>query len=156
VTKLTYCLGGIGSSTSAVASSNPSRVSINCTQCALGTTSGAWSAGRIRGQPPTSPDAFAYDGEGNRVAQKVTTRGTSTTTYYIGGVEEQTGSTIARYCTVPGLPTAVNVGGTISYLASDGISSVSEALDGSGQGKLSLPRMWRNPGVDIAASGDYI
>jgi hypothetical protein len=44
----------------------------------------------------------------------------------------------------------------ISYLASDGISSVSEALDGSGQGKLPLPRMRRNPGVDIAASGEYI
>lgn len=101
---------------------------------------------------PTSTASFAYDGEGQRVAQNAN----GTKTYYVGGAEEQTGSTLTRYCMVPGLPTAMNVGRHISYLANDGISSASEALDGSSQGKLPLPRMWRNPGVDIAASGDYI
>ncbi len=33
---------------------------------------------------------------------------------------------------MPGLPTALNVGGTFSYLASDSLSSVSESLDSSG------------------------
>lgn len=60
----------------------------------------------------------------------------STTTYYIAGaLEIQTGSTLTKNYTVPGLglgTLAVNVGGTISYLAADGLGSVSEALDGSG------------------------
>lgn len=42
------------------------------------------------------------------------------------------GTTLAKYYSVPGLPTALNVGGTFSYLASDSLSSVSESLDSNG------------------------
>lgn len=43
-------------------------------------------------------------------------------------------TTLTKYLRAPGLPTAIRVGtgGTLSYLASDGLSSVSEALDSSG------------------------
>jgi RHS repeat-associated protein len=81
---------------------------------------------------PTSTADFACDGEGNRVAQKTTVSGTTTTTDYIAGVEEQTGGTLTKYYGISGLPTAVDVGGTISWLATDGLSSVAEAISTTG------------------------
>ncbi len=89
---------------------------------------------------PTSPSVTAYylyDGEGNRVQQAVVTgTGTATTTYLPGGVEEvRPDGGITKYYTaggmVLGLNTATDASG-ISYLASDGLGSVSESLDGSG------------------------
>jgi hypothetical protein len=82
----------------------------------------------------TSTASFAYNGEGNRVAQSQTIYccggSRTTTTHYIGEGEEQTGSALTKYYSVAGLAvSAVNVGGTISYLASDGLASVSEAVD---------------------------
>src|SRR5690348_10466853 len=86
-------------------------------------------------------DTPAYDGEGQRVAQRTSTSGGATTTtstiyYLLGGLEEVssdgTTTTLTKYFSVPGLPTAVRVGTTLSYLASDGLGSVSEALDASG------------------------
>jgi RHS repeat-associated protein len=60
----------------------------------------------------------------------------TSTTSYLGGLEEATNdgttTTLTKYFSVPGLPTAMRVGSTLSYLASDGLGSVSEALDGSG------------------------
>jgi RHS repeat-associated protein len=48
-------------------------------------------------------------------------------------VEEQTGTTLTKYFSLPGLSvTAVNIGGTISNLATDGLSSVSAAVDNNG------------------------
>ncbi len=78
---------------------------------------------------PTVTDDFAYDGEGNRVAQKVNG---STITYYLGALEEITGATLTKYYAVAGLGTFIDVGGTLSSLATDGVSSVSEALNSSG------------------------
>ncbi len=71
------------------------------------------------------------------MAQRASTgEATTSTTYYLDGLEEissdGTTTTLTKYFSVPGLPTGVRVGSTLSYLASDGLGSVSEALDGSG------------------------
>jgi RHS repeat-associated protein len=90
---------------------------------------------------PTTTDSFLYDGAGNRVEQSVTVGGsiTTTTTYVAGGSEEvvsgSSGTTLTKYFSgASGLPTAerVSTGGPLSYLATDGQGTVSEALDGSG------------------------
>ncbi|HLY30530.1 MAG TPA: hypothetical protein VKQ36_05855, partial [Ktedonobacterales bacterium] len=82
---------------------------------------------------PTLQDDFLYDGSGQRMEQSVNTSGTTTaTTYLLGGVEEVTGGTITTYLGVAGLPSAVRVGSTLSYLITDGLGSVSEAFDTNG------------------------
>jgi RHS repeat-associated protein len=87
-----------------------------------------WTAGGVAGTE-------AYDGEGQRVAHQTTSGVTTTTTYYVGGVEEvdAASGTITKYYPAPeGLPQGVRVGTTLSYLVRDGLGSVSAALDGSG------------------------
>jgi RHS repeat-associated protein len=87
-----------------------------------------WTAGGVTGTE-------AYDGEGQRVAHQTTSGATTTTTRYISGVEEVNAAsgTVTKYYPAPdGLPQAVRVGSTLSYLARDGLGSVSAALDGSG------------------------
>ncbi|HEU5440159.1 MAG TPA: RHS repeat-associated core domain-containing protein [Ktedonobacterales bacterium] len=89
---------------------------------------------------PATTVTDAYDGEGNRVAQKVTSGGgsTTTTTDYVGGGAEEVISvnggspTLTSYYSSTGLPTTVNVGGTLSTLGSDGIGSTSAALAANG------------------------
>lgn len=91
---------------------------------------------------PTQTAAYAYDGAGQRVAQQVTSGGspgTTSTTWYIGGglgvLEEvtQSGSTttLTKYESVPGLCSVVITGSgpseSLSYVATDGLGSVSEA-----------------------------
>jgi RHS repeat-associated protein len=80
---------------------------------------------------PTQTASYVYDGEGERVQQAVTASGTTTTTSYIGGYEEYatngTTNTTTKY-----YPMAVSVNGTVSYIVSDGLSSVSGALDTAG------------------------
>ena len=100
---------------------------------------------------PATTIAYAYDGEGNRVAQSVTsggTNGTTTTTDYIAkGLEEQTGSSLIKYESVPGVISAEITGSgsgeSVAYLATDGLGSVSEAFDGRGNvlGRSSMGRM---------------
>jgi len=85
---------------------------------------------------PTVQAAYLYDGEGQRIEQWVNTNGTQTTTgYLLGGQEERTNAgTITKYLGAKGLPTAIRVGtaGSLNYLASDGLGSVSVAVDASG------------------------
>ena len=86
---------------------------------------------------PTSSTDYLYDGSGQRVEQADTSGGTSTQVYYVfGGLEEVSStsstSTLTKYYSAGGLLIGENVGGTISYLASDGLGSVSEALSTSG------------------------
>ena len=89
---------------------------------------------------PTTTDGFLYDGAGNRVEQLVTVNGsiTTTTTYVAGGIEavasNGVGTTLTKYFAAGGLPTAERVGtnGPLSYLATDGQGSLSEAFDGAG------------------------
>jgi YD repeat-containing protein len=47
---------------------------------------------------PTSTEAMAYDGEGNRVALQVNG---GTPTYYLGNLEEVTGSMLTKYFSAP-------------------------------------------------------
>jgi RHS repeat-associated protein len=85
---------------------------------------------------PTTQDDFLYDGEGQRVEQKVTQGSTITTTLYVGNVEEisttgATTTTTTYYYSDSGqIAEAVN--GVFSYLAGDGLGSVTVALNASG------------------------
>ncbi|HLY32309.1 MAG TPA: RHS repeat-associated core domain-containing protein [Ktedonobacterales bacterium] len=82
---------------------------------------------------PTVQDDFLYDGAGARMEQSVNTSGTITATaYLLKGAEESTGGVITKYLGVAGLPSAVRVGSTLSYLTSDVLGSVSEAFDTNG------------------------
>ena len=95
----------------------------------------------LAGTPTTTAHA-AYDGEGRRVSTNVQSNGmtTSTTDYLAGGLEEVTTSgsttTLTKYESVPGVCNVVIVGSgpteAVSYIMSDGLGSVSEALDGNG------------------------
>jgi RHS repeat-associated protein len=85
---------------------------------------------------PTSQAWFLYDGEGHRVEQFVS-GGSGNHTYYLpGNVEEVTPSnTLVKYYSGGGLSlgenTATSASG-IAYLASDGLGSVTEALNQTG------------------------
>lgn len=85
---------------------------------------------------PTATDSFLYDGEGNRVEQQSVVSGTTTTTVYVGGVEELKTiggtTTTTTYYVLGGHRIALAVNGTLSYLASDLLGSTSAALDGAG------------------------
>src|SRR5690349_1972976 len=83
---------------------------------------------------------MSYDGAGQRIQKQTVSGSTTTLTSYIGGGIEEAQSvngravTLTKYLGAPGMPTAIRVGtgGTLSYLASDGLSSMSEALDSTG------------------------
>ncbi len=109
---------------------------------------------------PTTTDSFLYDGAGNRVEQQVTINGsiTTTTIYVADGHEEITsggaGTTLTKYFAVgDGLPTAERVGtnGPVSLLTSDGLGSLSEALDSSGN--VTFQQLYAPYGVGRYSSG---
>jgi RHS repeat-associated protein len=94
-----------------------------------------WQNGQ-NGQPITSQVWFMYDGEGHRVEQYVS-GGSGNHTYYLpGNAEEVTPSgTLVKYYAAGGLALGENTttsASGISYLASDGLGSVSEALNQTG------------------------
>ncbi len=116
-----------------------------------GTQTGAQSTYNNEGQlsnwqnqpsSPTSTAAFLYDNEGNRVAQQVTSGGSTTTTVYVGNLEEDAtagGSTTkTTYYYANGWRFAMAVGGVFSYLASDGLGSANATLAASGNATASL------------------
>ena len=115
--------------------------SVTCSGVPTGATL-AYDAERRLAQwqnQPSSPTVqadYLYDGEGQRIEQWVSTNGVQTTTgYLMGGVEERASSgTITKYLGVKGLPMAIRVGsaGSLNYLATDGLNSVSVAVDASG------------------------
>ena len=85
---------------------------------------------------PTSQAWYLYDGEGHRVEQFVS-GGSSGATYYLpGNVEEVTPTgALTKYYTAGGLTLGLNTApdaSGLSYLVSDGLGSVSEALAPSG------------------------
>jgi len=92
----------------------------------------------VPGADPPASASERYAGEGVRVAQQAAVNGVTTTTtrYLLGGLEELTTSggtsTLTKCLSVPGVVTAVKVGSTLSYLASDGLGSVSVALSSAG------------------------
>ena len=123
------------------------RAPTSATTCAGGSPTGAaltydaerrlkyWQNGQ-NGQPITSQVWFMYDGEGHRVEQ-YTSSGSGAHTYYLpGNVEEVTPSgTLVKYYSAGGLSFGVNTttnSSGISYLVSDGLGSVSEALNQAG------------------------
>jgi hypothetical protein len=92
---------------------------------------------------PTSPsttDGFLYDGEGNRVAQQVTTwlpgSPATTTTVYVGNLEEVatagSSTTTTTYYYAGGSRIALAINGVFSYLGTDALGSISLALSASG------------------------
>jgi RHS repeat-associated protein len=85
---------------------------------------------------PTSTDDALYDGEGRRVLQQSTVSGTTTTTTYLGSLEELStrGSTTTTtvYYRIGGSQVALSVNGVVSYLLGDGLGSATVALDGNG------------------------
>ena len=90
---------------------------------------------------PTVTAKYLYDGEGNRVVQRVvdSTAGSTTTTSYVGSLETYsittgggpTGITTTDYLAA-GKVLAESVNGTLSYLATSYQGSVVEALDSTG------------------------
>ncbi|HEY7348348.1 MAG TPA: hypothetical protein VH599_08535 [Ktedonobacterales bacterium] len=78
------------------------------------------------------PAVSLYDGEGHRIEQQTTQDGTTTTTLYLGGLEEitTTGTTTTTTTYYGGLALAVN--GVLFYVMTDGLGSLTEALDTSG------------------------
>jgi RHS repeat-associated protein len=95
-------------------------------------TEGRLSAWQNAPSNPSSTVIYLYDGEGHRVEQQTTQSGTTTTTVYVGNLEEvtTTGSTTTTTTYYGKLALAVN--GVLSYLVSDELGSISEALDTSG------------------------
>jgi RHS repeat-associated protein len=84
---------------------------------------------------PTTTAAYAYNRNGERVEQQVTSGGTTTTTLYIGAYEEIaiTGSqtTTTKYYQA-GTLTVESVNGTLYYLVGDNLGSVSVTLTSGG------------------------
>ncbi len=80
---------------------------------------------------PTSSAQYLYDGEGNRVQQVATINGVTTTTSYVGSLEEVTtsGSTTTTTAYYGGL--ALSVNGALCYTLSDGLGSVTESVNTS-------------------------
>jgi RHS repeat-associated protein len=98
---------------------------------------------------PTTSAGFLYDGHGNRVEQQLTQNGTTTTTIYVGNLEEisTTGSTTTttNYFYAGSARIAMAVNGVFSYLGTDGQGSTNVALDASGNATAStlyLPYGW--------------
>jgi RHS repeat-associated protein len=85
---------------------------------------------------PTTTTSNLYDGEGDRVEQQVTGGGASTTTLYVGDLEQlaTTGGspTTTTYYSAGGQVIAEAVNGTVSYLASDGLGSATVAVSATG------------------------
>jgi hypothetical protein len=90
-----------------------------------------WQTAPGSGVTPSADEG--YDGDGTRVEDAYHTSSSATTLYLAGGLEEVgTGGTLTKYYPVAGLPTAVKVGSTLSYLATDGLGTITVAMDGSG------------------------
>lgn len=81
---------------------------------------------------PASSASFLYDNQGNRVEQIATLNGTTTTTVYVGGLEQVASSgastTTTTYDYAGSLRLAMAVNGSFYYLASDGLGSADLAI----------------------------
>jgi RHS repeat-associated protein len=107
----------------------------------VGTQTGAQLTYNNEGQlstwqnQPSGPTTtgYLYDGQGNRVAQQLTSGSTTTTTVYTGGVEEDTSinggqPSSTTYYYANGRRIAVAVNGTFNYLATDALGSATIAV----------------------------
>lgn len=80
----------------------------------------------------TSTTTYAYDIDGGRARQVV---GTSTT-IYVGGIFEKTGTSETKYYTLNGRTVAVESDDTLDYMISDHLRSSSRTVDASGDDEL--------------------
>ena len=84
---------------------------------------------------PIATDAFLYDNQGNRVAQQAVQNGTTTTTVYVGNLEQvaTSGSTTTTqtFYNANGMRIAMAVNGAFYYLAGDALGSVNVAVRAS-------------------------
>jgi RHS repeat-associated protein len=91
---------------------------------------------------PTTTDAFLYDGEGNRVEQQVSSGSTTTSTVYVGNLEEVatsgTTTTTTTYYYAASQRIAEAVNGVLSYLGSDSLGSGQVTLSSSGTVQASV------------------
>jgi RHS repeat-associated protein len=103
---------------------------------------GQLSAWQNAPSSPTSTDGFLYDNQGNRVEQQSAQAGTTTTTVYVGNLEQVaiSGSTTTTttYYYAKGQRIALAVNGVFSYLASDALGSAAVVLNASGSVTASL------------------
>jgi RHS repeat-associated protein len=88
---------------------------------------------------PTAPSSSVddlYDGEGNRVVQRATVGGSTTTTIYLGQLEEiqqsASGTQTLTYYSLGGAPVAEGVNGSYYYFGYDVLGSLVVALDSGG------------------------
>src|SRR5258708_29875524 len=95
-------------------------------------TEGTLNAWQSAPSNPTTTAGFLYDNQGNRVEQQVTQNGTTTTTIYVGNLEQvaTTGSTTTTttfyYAGSARIALAVN--GSFNYLGSDWLASATVPL----------------------------
>src|SRR5205823_8792402 len=84
---------------------------------------------------PTATDAFLYDNQGQRVAQQAVQGGTTTTTVYVGNLEQvattESTTTTQTFYAANGMRIAIAVNGSFSYLAGDALGSVNVAVRAS-------------------------
>jgi RHS repeat-associated protein len=106
---------------------------------------------------PTATATYLYDGQGNRVEQQVTSGGVTTTTDYVGNVEEATyvtggTTTITTFYYAGAARIAVAVNGNFSVVASDGLASANVAL-ASGTASLTAAVLYGPYGGTRYSSG---
>ena len=138
------------------------RAATSATTCAGSTPTGNALAydneGRLASwqSTPTTPlqsASFLYDGAGQRVAQVASAGGgATTTTAYLGSLEEvaSSGSGTTTTAYYGGLAESVN--GALSYLLSDGLGSVSESISTSA-GSVSATQLYAPYGAVRYQSG---
>ena len=93
---------------------------------------GQLASWRDRPNHPGSTASFLYDGQGQRVAQRITQFGDTKLIVYVGGVEEVATddgiTTTSTFYYANSLRMATAVNGHISYLANDALGSADAAL----------------------------
>ena len=104
---------------------------------------GSLSAWQNTPSNPTVMAGFLYDGRGNRVEQQVTQNGTTTTTVYVGNLEQvattgaSTTTTTYYYAGAARIAEYVNPG-TFSFLAQDALGTATVALNSSGSASAAI------------------
>lgn len=82
--------------------------------------------------PSFTSASFVYDGDGKRVKSVMNMSAGSTTTYFVGGHYEVTGSTITKYYYAGSQRIALRTNGTLNYLLGDHLGSTSLTTDANG------------------------
>jgi RHS repeat-associated protein len=100
---------------------------------------GALVAWQDKPGTPTSTASDLYDGNGDRVAQQTGQGGSTTTTVYVGDLEEVrtqgTTTTTSTFYYAGSSRIALAVNGVFSYLAVDGLGSTNVSFDANGNGQ---------------------